>query len=46
MPRPKRSKKGPPEGFDVLESTLEEIDQKMREGTKSVGAKSLPSAII
>lgn len=33
MPRLKRSKKGPPEGFDALEETLEELDQKMRAGT-------------
>lgn len=32
MPRLKRTKKDPPEGFDTLAETLEELDQKMREG--------------
>ena len=32
MPRLKRSKKGPPEGFEVLQETLDELDLKMREG--------------
>jgi bud site selection protein 31 len=31
MPRLKRSKKGPPEGFEVLQETLDELDLKMRE---------------
>ncbi|XP_049849148.1 protein BUD31 homolog [Schistocerca gregaria] len=31
MPRFRYSKNKPPQGFDVLEDTLEELDQKMRE---------------
>lgn len=33
MPRPKRTKKSPPDGFDLIEPTLEDLDQKMREGS-------------
>ena len=32
MPKVRRSKKKPPEGWEMIEPTLEEIDQKMREG--------------
>lgn len=33
MPKVKRSKKPPPEGWELIEPTLEELEQKMREGT-------------
>ena len=32
MPKVKRSKQRPPEGWELIEPTLEEMDQKMREG--------------
>ena len=33
MPKVKRSRKPPPEGWELIEPTLDELDQKMREGT-------------
>lgn len=35
MPKVKRSRKPPPDGWELIEPTLDELDQKMREG-KSV----------
>jgi bud site selection protein 31 len=32
MPKVRRSKKSPPEGWELIEPTLEELEQKMREG--------------
>ena len=32
MPKVKRSRKSPPEGWELIEPTLDELDQKMREG--------------
>ena len=32
MPKVRRSKKRPPEGWELIEPTLDELDQKMREG--------------
>lgn len=32
MPKVKRSKKPPPEGWELIEPTVDELDQKMREG--------------
>lgn len=32
MPKVRRSRKPPPEGWELIEPTLEELDQKMREG--------------
>lgn len=32
MPKVRRSKKHPPEGWELIEPTLEELEQKMREG--------------
>ena len=32
MPKVKRSKKPPPEGWELIEPTLEELEAKMREG--------------
>lgn len=32
MPKVRRSKKRPPEGWDLIEETLESMEQKMREG--------------
>ena len=32
MPKVRRSKKKPPEGWELIEPTLEELNQKMREG--------------
>lgn len=33
MPKVRRSRKSPPEGWELIEPTLEELEQKMREGT-------------
>lgn len=41
MPKVRRSKKRPPEGWELIEPTLDELDQKMREG-KFVFPYSLP----
>ena len=35
MPKVKRSKKPPPDGWELIEPTLDELDQKMREGISS-----------
>ena len=32
MPKVRRSKKKPPEGWELIEPTLDELEQKMREG--------------
>lgn len=32
MPKVRRSRKRPPEGWDLIEETLESMEQKMREG--------------
>lgn len=32
MPKVRRSKKSPPEGWELIEPTLEELESKMREG--------------
>ena len=32
MPKVRRSKKAPPEGWELIEPTLDELDAKMREG--------------
>lgn len=32
MPKVRRSRKAPPEGWELIEPTLEELEQKMREG--------------
>lgn len=32
MPKVRRSKKRPPDGWDLIEETLESMEQKMREG--------------
>ena len=34
MPKVKRSRKPPPDGWELIEPTLDELDQKMREGTQ------------
>lgn len=36
MPKVRRSRKPPPDGWELIEPTLEELEQKMREGKKSV----------
>lgn len=33
MPKVRRSRKSPPEGWELIEPTLEELEQKMREGS-------------
>ena len=38
MPKVKRSKKKPPEGWELIEPTLDELEQKMREGERSLSA--------
>lgn len=35
MPKVRRSRKRPPDGWDLIEETLESMDQKMREGNFS-----------
>ena len=35
MPKVRRSRKPPPEGWELIEPTLDELDQKMREGKAS-----------
>ena len=32
MPKVKISRKAPPDGWELIEPTLDELDQKMREG--------------
>lgn len=32
MPKVRRSKKRPPEGWEMIEPTLEELERKMRDG--------------
>jgi len=32
MPKVRRSKKPPPEGWELIEPTLDELEQRMREG--------------
>lgn len=32
MPKVRRSKRPPPDGWELIEPTLEELEQKMREG--------------
>lgn len=32
MPKIRRSRKQPPDGWELIEPTLEELEQKMREG--------------
>jgi len=34
MPKVRKSKKPPPEGWELIEPTLDELEQKMREGKK------------
>lgn len=36
MPKVRRSKKPPPDGWELIEPTLEELEQKMREGEFSL----------
>lgn len=36
MPKVKRSRKPPPDGWELIEPTLDELDQKMREGKSDV----------
>lgn len=36
MPKVKRSRKPPPDGWELIEPTLDELDQKMREGKSEV----------
>lgn len=33
MPKIRRSRKRPPDGWELIEPTLEELEQKMREGS-------------
>lgn len=37
MPKVRRSKKPPPDGWELIEPTLEELEQKMREGEFAFG---------
>lgn len=38
MPKVKRSRKAPPDGWELIEPTLDELDQKMREGEWGLSA--------
>lgn len=38
MPKVRRSRRRPPEGWELIEPTLDELDQKMREG-KEIAVK-------
>jgi len=38
MPKVRRSRKPPPDGWELIEPTLEELEQKMREGETSVAS--------
>ena len=40
MPKVRRSKKRPPDGWDLIEETLESMEQKMREGKKQEKLKN------
>lgn len=40
MPKVKRSRKPPPDGWELIEPTLDELDQKMREGKQIDGLQS------
>ena len=39
MPKVRRSKKAPPEGWELIEPTLDELDAKMREGNDFLSLK-------
>lgn len=41
MPKVRRSRKPPPDGWELIEPTLEELEQKMREGMKNKQIKAL-----
>lgn len=48
MPKVKRSRKPPPDGWELIEPTLDELDQKMREGlfnTDQVSQKANKSIV-
>lgn len=36
MPKVRRSRKAPPDGWELIEPTLEELEQKMREGRVTI----------
>ena len=53
MPKVKRSRKPPPDGWELIEPTLDELDQKMREGTpveddrpQTHGRRDLASTVL
>ena len=41
MPKVRRSRKPPPDGWELIEPTLDELDQKMREGEPLILALDL-----
>ena len=45
MPKVRRSRKPPPEGWELIEPTLDELDQKMREGNNIVGFRALSETL-
>lgn len=45
MPKVRRSRKQPPEGWELIEPTLEELEQKMREG-KTFGVKNRKQNVL
>lgn len=45
MPKVRRSRKQPPEGWELIEPTLEELEQKMREG-RTFGVKNRKQNVL
>lgn len=46
MPKVKRSRKPPPDGWELIEPTIDELDQKMREGWQFYSIKRLLSVLV
>ena len=46
MPKVRRSRKPPPDGWELIEPTLDELDQKMREGKRTVLSCSFTVSMI
>lgn len=45
MPKVKRSRKPPPDGWELIEPTLDELDQKMREGWSGDDEPASPNVV-
>ena len=46
MPKVRRTKKRTPEGWELIEPTLEELDKKMREGRLSFNNEKLSVVVL